>query len=191
MASKALGHFAHTVVPQHPKILKHRVSLRLAIDQVATILNCKKLVMPRQEAAMQLRKEWAAWMTAYKDAYGSQYLRPKSHWASHLPDLFEQCFLDMFVIERMNKQVKAASSKCVKTLRSEKTTITAYLMRHLGRLRDMTPFGHAMLQGGVVEHAVLSGIDGANKVIDTTREMFAVGGFVLSRTDGSLGEILT
>ncbi len=183
-----LRFYCDTEIPADPRIKMHRTSLRLACSMVTTITECKARLLSKGAAAEQLQKQWEVRTQAHKCAYAQRFLKPKFHWASHLPPQFE-ALLDMFVVERMNKKAKAAAQACDKGTRYEKSVVQRYMKNHLGRLDACGPFGASKLQGAISNDDRHPGCNCARFILDEFGEKFTIGDVVFS-TSGALGKIV-
>ena len=158
-----LRYWALTRLPRSEELaapLQQYLKVSKCID---LILKAKRQQMTTVEASTALRECLQDWLATHKAAFGTQFVKPKSHWAFDVADqlAIDSVVVDTFVIERLHLRVRAAAEHC-KKLNSYETSVLARVVNEQVRALHQG-FGGPRVLG---RHAPFPGMPAAN-VADT------------------------
>jgi hypothetical protein len=139
--------------------LEHEVnSLVAACDAIDLMMAIKRSQGIARPEIAALRQALQRHGELHKRAYGSDWTRPKNHYAYHVPDQAERdgMLLDTFVLERKHQPIKASAQHIKNTQSFERSVLSRVLVSQERRVLEYS-FGNTKMLGKVMTDQSLLG----------------------------------
>jgi len=121
-----LRHLVSTALADRVELDKEKKSFEAMCKCVDLLSQLKSGATRDTDALLTATQQF---MQLHKSAYGSEHIRPKHHYAFHLPDQIKRdgCLLDAFVLERKHRVAKRIATACDNTHSFESSVLSRIL----------------------------------------------------------------